>query len=73
MTTFWRAGSWPGIIPYQELLGNYDHSPLSLAMYRIIPYQELLGNYDLSAYFYPPRLIIPYQELLGNYDGLYVG
>ena len=36
----------PRIIPYQELLGNYD--PYERAVYQlaIIPYQELLGNYD---------------------------
>ena len=34
------------IIPYQELLGNYDcFHELPLAD-QIIPYQELLGNYD---------------------------
>ena len=34
------------IIPYQELLGNYDQV-ISLFRYEvIIPYQELLGNYD---------------------------
>ena len=34
------------IIPYQELLGNYDHSDVSGGHQEIIPYQELLGNYD---------------------------
>ena len=34
------------IIPYQELLGNYDGQPDLLGAYKIIPYQELLGNYD---------------------------
>ena len=36
------------IIPYQELLGNYDAGVAVLAAIRIIPYQELLGNYDPS-------------------------
>ena len=36
----------PGIIPYQELLGNYDHFTLHHSAVAIIPYQELLGNYD---------------------------
>ena len=57
------------IIPYQELLGNYDVRFLPLGPTPIIPYQELLGNYDCctaTARF--PR-IISYQELLGNYDG----
>ena len=34
------------IIPYQELLGNYDHVAIAKI---IIPYQELLGNYDLMS------------------------
>ena len=34
------------IIPYQELLGNYDQVDDSASAASIIPYQELLGNYD---------------------------
>ena len=34
------------IIPYQELLGNYDDDTGCCAERQIIPYQELLGNYD---------------------------
>ena len=34
------------IIPYQELLGNYDIALSSTDAVCIIPYQELLGNYD---------------------------
>ena len=34
------------IIPYQELLGNYDAAVCYNFRQRIIPYQELLGNYD---------------------------
>ena len=34
------------IIPYQELLGNYDEKEHTLNIAEIIPYQELLGNYD---------------------------
>ena len=34
------------IIPYQELLGNYDMPMQRLWHTSIIPYQELLGNYD---------------------------
>ena len=34
------------IIPYQELLGNYDGLGVRLQHFFIIPYQELLGNYD---------------------------
>ena len=36
----------PVIIPYQELLGNYDAHTLFKFANSIIPYQELLGNYD---------------------------
>ena len=34
------------IIPYQELLGNYDEQSQLYLWPNIIPYQELLGNYD---------------------------
>ena len=34
------------IIPYQELLGNYDLLDTLGRILFIIPYQELLGNYD---------------------------
>ena len=34
------------IIPYQELLGNYDIMFHTAFRQSIIPYQELLGNYD---------------------------
>ena len=56
------------IIPYQELLGNYNQTEQSPLCQSIIPYQELLGNYNpcINAFFLPP--IIPYQELLGNYN-----
>ena len=37
------------IIPYQELLGNYDYALESWPDNQIIPYQELLGNYDSEA------------------------
>ena len=36
------------IIPYQELLGNYDISCTVEMLRCIIPYQELLGNYDTA-------------------------
>ena len=61
-----RSGPW--IIPYQELLGNYDHHWMLMQMVLIIPYQELLGNYDINAVDRGAAHIIPYQELLGNYD-----
>ena len=56
------------IIPYQELLGNYDDYIHADKHQNIIPYQELLGNYDSSLISSSLSLIIPYQELLGNYD-----
>ena len=40
--------SW--IIPYQELLGNYDGVAEMVSRSSIIPYQELLGNYDITTY-----------------------
>ena len=39
-------GAITAIIPYQELLGNYDALNTFLRNVTIIPYQELLGNYD---------------------------
>ena len=62
-----RSINWH-IIPYQELLGNYDSSGWLARMSSIIPYQELLGNYDWMTSLVPAAMIIPYQELLGNYD-----
>ena len=57
-----------GIIPYQELLGNYNDLPQNLQFGIIIPYQELLGNYNLHGEELNAESIIPYQELLGNYN-----
>ncbi len=34
------------IIPYQELLGNYNVMAMFDLASVIIPYQELLGNYN---------------------------
>ena len=59
---------WLDIIPYQELLGNYNVDAHIIAPLPIIPYQELLGNYNLFPYFTGAEVIIPYQELLGNYN-----
>ena len=42
------------IIPYQELLGNYDVDIDDDDLTDIIPYQELLGNYDARAAHTPP-------------------
>ena len=56
------------IIPYQELLGNYNNDVYGLCDFLIIPYQELLGNYNPCARPQRQAAIIPYQELLGNYN-----
>ena len=56
------------IIPYQELLGNYNALHHVVLFPFIIPYQELLGNYNQRVVHFRPVLIIPYQELLGNYN-----
>ena len=56
------------IIPYQELLGNYNISHTAQAHTLIIPYQELLGNYNYGYASCTVPSIIPYQELLGNYN-----
>ena len=61
------------IIPYQELLGNYDPAGRCTRRADIIPYQELLGNYDHGGKLKCHYSIIPYQELLGNYDLLMNG
>ena len=45
--TIWSATARHSfIIPYQELLGNYDQLVQRNVIAAIIPYQELLGNYD---------------------------
>ena len=44
------------IIPYQELLGNYDQLVQRNVIAAIIPYQELLGNYDFIPLFLMRRL-----------------
>ena len=46
MTVCALQGRLARIIPYQELLGNYDLQLGSHLNRNIIPYQELLGNYD---------------------------
>ena len=56
------------IIPYQELLGNYNTIYNFVRIVSIIPYQELLGNYNQLCLLQRTHIIIPYQELLGNYN-----
>ena len=46
MTDNGGSGNLGQIIPYQELLGNYDGVFVLIVWIAIIPYQELLGNYD---------------------------
>ena len=50
------------IIPYQELLGNYDPDPATQPETAIIPYQELSVNYDFQIIDNALRCIIPYQH-----------
>ena len=69
MTLSWTVLHILSIIPYQELLGNYDNYVAAIVAWMIIPYQELLGNYDEERQDLSWFAIIPYQELLGNYDG----
>ena len=58
----------PAIIPYQELVGNYNY-PVSFDYAgQIIPYQELLGNYNTREMRMTMGGIIPYQELPGVYQ-----
>ena len=57
-----------GIIPYQELPGNYNPDEQYMNVDRIIPYQELPGNYNAECYLGFRPSIIPYQELPGNYN-----
>ena len=61
-------GTEASIIPYQELLGNYNRGMIGEQNKLIIPYQELLGNYNKYITKQLADLIIPYQELLGNYN-----
>ena len=41
-----KRSAQSAIIPYQELLGNYNTVELVEQVLAIIPYQELLGNYN---------------------------
>ena len=62
MTNEFVVGEIDTIIPYQELLGNYDNCPFTSFLIDIIPYQELLGNYDFQIIDNTLRCIIPYQH-----------
>ena len=37
------------VLPYQELLGNYNIGKSFVVRIPVLPYQELLGNYNTSA------------------------
>ena len=41
-----KLARWAWIIPYQELLGNYNTREMRMTMGGIIPYQELPGVYQ---------------------------
>ena len=56
------------IIPYLEILGNYNQNFSSSSMMNIIPYQEKLRNYNMHLLSRHLNRIIPYQEKLGNYN-----
>ena len=56
------------VLPYQELLGNYNPMPMYSVPGLVLPYQELLGNYNFDDSNVQPKLVLPYQELLGNYN-----
>ena len=45
MTKYDSGYKATSIIPYQELLGNYDLVVELIQLFLIIPYQELLGNH----------------------------
>ena len=62
MTNEFVVGEIDTIIPYQELLGNYDQGQQQQRRPLIIPYQELLGNYDFQIIDNALRCIIPYQH-----------
>ena len=57
-----------GIIPYQEIIGNYSLSDRANVHWLIIPYQEIIGNYSSYLTLLFRDVIIPYQEIIGNYS-----
>ena len=56
------------VLPYQELLGNYNRDTAMRFKLQVLPYQELLGNYNINATVRQVGIVLPYQELLGNYN-----
>ncbi len=45
-TIDFRAPFPQSVLPYQELLGNYNLEELHELLREVLPYQELLGNYN---------------------------
>ena len=60
------------VLPYQELLGNYNTGLALQTKSAVLPYQELLGNYNIGKSFVVRIPVLPYQELLGNYNSLVI-
>ncbi len=50
-----------GIIPYQQLIGNYNLREALDRVGEIIPYQQLIGNYNATGNYVNAYTIIPYQ------------
>ena len=67
-TINFRAPFPQSVLPYQELLGNYNNSMKVFTGFFVLPYQELLGNYNISEVTIDGLYVLPYQELLGNYN-----
>ena len=38
------------VLPYQELLGNYNLGEMPVYTDEVLPYQELLGNYNCASH-----------------------
>ena len=58
MTYVIRSGGGCRIIPYQELLGNYDITSNATARELIIPYQELLVNHPPNKTPLTPKFLL---------------
>ena len=67
-TIDFRAPFPQSVLPYQELLGNYNLKQTHHNSNVVLPYQELLGNYNSSVATHGDVNVLPYQELLGNYN-----
>ena len=56
------------VLPYQELLGNYNVLEETLMDDKVLPYQELLGNYNPYGAVWLCSQDLPYQELRRDYN-----